>query len=375
VPGHHPQIRALGAAAGALAHSRRLTFQFPPLQRFLLPRRDPGEDNPEGGTLDSWATRATADGGLQGAPGKAARVDIYRDTPVRYCGYANELGEAFAAWVPAWGVPLSYVLAITYVLADTVDKTGLAYGKAGRQLERSAPGEDTKTLQKLVASGVLADTLIWQLLASVAIPGFTIHQVVHFSHVAMAFGFDALDANLEPLQSSPAILAGALGASLPAVQGLLGDPVARDLALKTGPTVVGLLAIPLIVHPIDAFVHLLLNKTLRPLEQQVICGRADGVGGDLSMCEIPVDKGLGHEWSTTMIKSTVDDDDGVPAVAGDQIDMAARQETFLRELDEFDAKRGQVAPTTSISKSLRAELLSQAGMDEAGGEEVGQGGD
>ena len=29
----------------------------------------------------------------------AAEVDLYRDTPVRFLGYANEVGEAFRALV------------------------------------------------------------------------------------------------------------------------------------------------------------------------------------------------------------------------------------------------------------------------------------
>lgn len=46
-----------------------------------------------------------------GAPSADGEVDLWRDTPVRYCGYANEVGEAFAAFLPGWGVPASYVAA------------------------------------------------------------------------------------------------------------------------------------------------------------------------------------------------------------------------------------------------------------------------
>ena len=55
-------------------------------------------------------------------------VDIYRDTLLRYAGYANEVGEAFRPLVPGWCVPASYGVAITYVFADTLDKTKKAYG-------------------------------------------------------------------------------------------------------------------------------------------------------------------------------------------------------------------------------------------------------
>ena len=41
----------------------------------------------------------------------AAVVDPYRDTSLRYMGYANEVGEAFTAFIPEWGVPASYCVA------------------------------------------------------------------------------------------------------------------------------------------------------------------------------------------------------------------------------------------------------------------------
>ena len=63
-------------------------------------------------------------------------VDIYRDTLLRYAGYANEVGEAFAPIVPAIVVPASYGVAITYVFADTLDKY-----KKGLQGGKYKPGE------------------------------------------------------------------------------------------------------------------------------------------------------------------------------------------------------------------------------------------
>ena len=56
--------------------------------------------------------------------GKA--VDIWRDTPVRLLGYANEVGESFRYVYPR-GVAPSYVLAFGYVLADTQDKAWKQY--------------------------------------------------------------------------------------------------------------------------------------------------------------------------------------------------------------------------------------------------------
>uniref|UniRef100_A0A1Y1KBC9 Mitochondrial fission process protein 1 n=1 Tax=Photinus pyralis TaxID=7054 RepID=A0A1Y1KBC9_PHOPY len=53
----------------------------------------------------------------------SGEIDIYRDTPIRYLGYANEIGEAFRSMIgPKW-VAVTYGVATTYVLADTASKT------------------------------------------------------------------------------------------------------------------------------------------------------------------------------------------------------------------------------------------------------------
>eukprot|EP01043_Picozoa_sp_COSAG02_P064647 COSAG02_NODE_9514_length_2190_cov_18.311490_3_plen_309_part_01 len=97
-------------------------------------------------------------------------VDLYRDTPLRYMGYSNEVGEAFRPIVPRLVVP-SYALAIVYVLADTADKARKAH-----DLSVAVSGA-ADTRQVLEQAG---DCLVWQLLASVFVPGAVIHQVVHF---------------------------------------------------------------------------------------------------------------------------------------------------------------------------------------------------
>ena len=151
-----------------------------------------------------------------------ASFDPLRDGPLRYCGYANECGEAFAAWLPAFGVPLSYAVAVAYVLVDTVDKALAAQRDATSQLSRStsdsnaaadapgaaqrsadaglsqagrstgsnaseseAPAVNVGQITALLTSERAIDTLLWQLLASVAIPGFAIHQVVAAVHAVL----------------------------------------------------------------------------------------------------------------------------------------------------------------------------------------------
>ena len=82
-------------------------------------------------------------------------VDLYRDTPVRFLGYANELGESFKPLIPRIAYFGTYGVACAYVAADANDK----YQRDGD-----------------VARGV--DALIWQALASVIVPGFVVNRVV-----------------------------------------------------------------------------------------------------------------------------------------------------------------------------------------------------
>jgi len=53
---------------------------------------------------------------------------------------------------------------------------------------------------------------------------------------------------------------------------------------RTLPTMVGLGAIPFIVHPIDEGVHLLLNSSLRPAIKQFICANG-GAAANLELCK------------------------------------------------------------------------------------------
>ena len=48
-------------------------------------------------------------------------IDYWRNSSLRYLGYANEVGEAFRHQAPA-AVKPSYGLALCYVCCDAVDK-------------------------------------------------------------------------------------------------------------------------------------------------------------------------------------------------------------------------------------------------------------
>jgi fission process protein 1 len=197
---------------GATARDRRATFGTRMMSRGATPRAVTTEDEVEAETR-----REARESAVGAAPphevSEEKEYDVFRDSLLRYMGYANECGEAFVAWLPVWGVPATYGIAATYVLADTVDKGVKRWNKAEGASDRANQ-----------AAAVATETLTWQMLASVFWPGSFIRVVVATTNLALAkadvSAFDSL-----------------------AAQGL---DVERIL-----PTLLGLAAIPFIVKPID----------------------------------------------------------------------------------------------------------------------------
>ncbi|XP_014770858.1 mitochondrial fission process protein 1 [Octopus bimaculoides] len=144
--------------------------------------------------------------------------DLYRDTYVRYLGYANEVGEAFRALVHVNVVRFSYVVACSYVIADANHKGQIAAKKSD---------ESNVTKNRMIA---MADTVVWQGLASVAIPGFTINRLCAGTNYMLK-----------------------KTASLPV--GIR----------RWTTTFVGLGCIPFIVKPIDHSVDFMMNNSLRKM--------------------------------------------------------------------------------------------------------------
>lgn len=148
--------------------------------------------------------------------GKAGEPDLFRDTWVRYLGYANEVGESFRPLYPRFVVP-SYGVAFAYVGADAVHKTILA----------KMNGEKTSSIMR---TGV--DVLLWQTLASVLIPGKVINLVT--SSAVKLFQSD-----LKVMKS-----------------------LSHSVRVWS-PTMIGLATIPFIIQPIDNAVDFLFDNTLR----------------------------------------------------------------------------------------------------------------
>uniref|UniRef100_A0A3Q2PS66 Mitochondrial fission process protein 1 n=1 Tax=Fundulus heteroclitus TaxID=8078 RepID=A0A3Q2PS66_FUNHE len=135
-------------------------------------------------------------------------------TLLSYIWRRQEVGEAFRALVPVSFVWGSYAVATAYVTTDAVDKGKKAHG--------DNPGKTTRVAVAVV------DTFVWQALASVIIPGFTINRVC--------------------------------AASLY----LLGRTTKWPLPVrKWTTTAIGLSTIPFIITPIDRSVDFLLDSSLR----------------------------------------------------------------------------------------------------------------
>jgi fission process protein 1 len=104
-------------------------------------------------------------------------------------------------------------------LTDTVDKAA--------RMRSSLDPADAARGRKVAAAAF--DTLLWQALASVAVPGLTINRLCALSLWSLA-------------RLAPAV------------------PL---VTRKWMTTAVGLGAIPFIVHPIDSMVHFAMDKTTR----------------------------------------------------------------------------------------------------------------
>jgi len=139
-------------------------------------------------------------------------VDIWRDTLLRFCGYANEIGESFRYVAPMLYYP-SYGVATAYVLGDVQDKARKTYAV------------EKKLSPSIIVSSL--DCLLWQSLASVIVPGLTIKLAVNTS-----------TAVLKKTVKNPSIV-------------------------RWAPVALGLGLIPFIVHPIDHSVTVTMDHTIR----------------------------------------------------------------------------------------------------------------
>ncbi|ELU02147.1 hypothetical protein CAPTEDRAFT_168727 [Capitella teleta] len=153
-------------------------------------------------------------------PKEPKERDLFRDTPVRYLGYANEVGEAFRALMHVTWVRATYCVACAYVCADANDKKN----------KQKWPNAEEYNRQRKHA---IIDTLLWQGFASVAIPGFTINRICWAAARILRDAIPDVPPNLR----------------------------------KGVVTAMGLCAIPFIIQPIDRSVDWAMERTYRKYTQ------------------------------------------------------------------------------------------------------------
>jgi fission process protein 1 len=163
----------------------------------------------------------SASASSSGEESSASKQDynVFRDTPVRFLGYANEVGESFRYQFPKFVTP-SYIVAFGYCLMDATSN--------GYNTWNSHDPTKTERSREVRTALATGDTLLWQTLASVLIPGMTINMIVKASRLAVS--------------SSTA---------LPTV------------VAAWAPTAIGLGSVPLIIQPIDDAVDYLMDCTIR----------------------------------------------------------------------------------------------------------------
>eukprot|EP00746_Dinoflagellata_sp_MGD_P101629 gnl/MRDRNA2_/MRDRNA2_41429_c0_seq1.p1 gnl/MRDRNA2_/MRDRNA2_41429_c0~~gnl/MRDRNA2_/MRDRNA2_41429_c0_seq1.p1 ORF type:complete len:206 (-),score=27.73 gnl/MRDRNA2_/MRDRNA2_41429_c0_seq1:99-662(-) len=170
---------------------------------------------PSAVSMDTTATLV-----VNGADEKA--ISPLRQIPLRLLGYTNEVGESFKPFIPRSAYLGSYGIATSYVIADTFHQAWLTHGSL-----KNSGNDGSKKNTNLVCAAA-ADAFVWQMLASVCVPGLVVNRIVAASTFA--------------LQQIPK----------------------RPTWCRGLPTVIGLLSIPAIVGPIDDGVHWAMDHTYRP---------------------------------------------------------------------------------------------------------------
>ena len=151
----------------------------------------------------------------------------------RPLAYASEVGESFRPVISRSLVRFLYAISWAYVITDTIANIYFVQHL----------GSDA-----MLYTGI--DKAIFHTFASMAIPAYTIHSIVKYSRKVFRYAFG--------------------------LESKIG---------RWGPVLIGLGAIPHIIHPIDHATEWVMDKTLR---EYVYKGKLDY--GNLNTSEIDVQK-------------------------------------------------------------------------------------
>lgn len=132
--------------------------------------------------------------------------------------------------VPVSVVRASYAVAFGYVFMDVIDKAKKTYQKESLKQEAAPKNQQNVDSPTVKTAKIATDCLLWQTFASVLIPGFTINRICYSSSLLLRKSTSAF--------------------------------ILKNNKLIT--TAIGLLSIPVIIHPIDHFCHQVMDNTVRP---------------------------------------------------------------------------------------------------------------
>ena len=253
---------------------------------------------------DAAVHGGSSSGASQTSRASSHDADVFRDSLFRYCGYSNELGEAFKYHISGRMYKASYAIASMYVLGDAVDKALVPLSKGGvlgdvvadrgesAQLARWRSLSDVTTSQPQHredpdgvdggstlwrAAGIaFADTLCWQAFASVIVPGVVINRAVwatqrlvgKSTHTALGKWLPTIVG----LGLIPLIGEFARGMRSDRATEHPSDPPRRDpragsqgslRAEHTHPDASSIQFVRSLVHPIDTSVDWAMDKTVR----------------------------------------------------------------------------------------------------------------
>lgn len=174
---------------------------------------------------------------------------------LRYIGYTNEVGEAFASMLSKAGVGATYRVVEYYAFADALLTGNRAYNKA-----LQAQHSNKQAIVEGVTAGV--DQGAFQFLASWLIPAYFVGQAREYVEEAL---------HQTPKQEAKALLNKVPAAYAWGQKFGQWSVLQRSPVLKKGlPIAVAIGLIPLVVKPIDHGVQTLLDWTFRPVWKNAI---------------------------------------------------------------------------------------------------------
>lgn len=153
----------------------------------------------------------------------------------RPTAYASELGESGKTILPSSVYKSLYVISGAYVLLDTAHKVNNLHHK----LDEDPTFKDYTTNQKdMILTKKAGDTLLWHGLGSLFLPGFTIHAIVHAAQKSRK---------------------------------LITTTKIPKQVIRNYPPVLGLMAIPFIVHPLDELATYIMDNAVRCFYSEETC--------------------------------------------------------------------------------------------------------